>query len=296
MKCVVQIQNPSIKKLNMRTKYRAWSKKTFQNKTNKSAAAQSFFSVIGLGSVPGRSPEIQPVGSHRLVATSSRRGPHRCKKCTVQQRRICEPQCKKRKGGMKPTEHSVLKVLVCHVVDAFKSCLLWVGQNDVPNGITHISQSIGDTESKTVDWVGVHLQGNIPERSRFEPLVELNPLFQPPASTRRRTWRSRWKPSCGRLHKPLLVASGPPMMMSATGPDRPRPGPSPLCSTSTATLGPWKSSMASGLRCPWWSLWVPQGNQETAKEHQVWRTMQRRWSSSWMRTTWADLRAEWRQC
>ena len=38
----------------------------------------------GLGSIPGRCLLIQPAGSHRLVAMSSRRGPPRCKRVSVQ--------------------------------------------------------------------------------------------------------------------------------------------------------------------------------------------------------------------
>ena len=48
------------------------------------SAAPHFLPAIGLGSIPGRCLLIQPVGSHRLVAMSSRRGPPCCKRINVQ--------------------------------------------------------------------------------------------------------------------------------------------------------------------------------------------------------------------
>ena len=52
--------------------------------TERLPAALHFLPVIGLGSIPGRCLLIQPVGSHRLVAMSSRRGPPCCKRINVQ--------------------------------------------------------------------------------------------------------------------------------------------------------------------------------------------------------------------
>ena len=77
-------------------------------------------------------------------------------------RRIHEPQCKterKQNGGWPPLMHSVLDVLVRHMVDAFQAGLLRIRQHNVPNGIANMAQPIGDAEPQAVHWVGVHLQG-----------------------------------------------------------------------------------------------------------------------------------------
>ena len=55
-----------------------------------------------------------------------------------------------------------------------------VGKDHCPDRITHMSQSIGYTETEAVDRVRVHLQWDIPERgSRLQPLVELNAVLHP---------------------------------------------------------------------------------------------------------------------
>ena len=75
---------------------------------------------------------------------------------------------------------SSLEMLICQVVDALQACFLGVCQNHRPNGIAHMPQAIGHAESKTVNRVGVHLQGHISEWcSWLKPLVELNPVLHP---------------------------------------------------------------------------------------------------------------------
>ena len=76
--------------------------------------------------------------------------------------------------------HSVLDVLVRHMVDAFQAGLLRIRQHNVPNGITNMAQPIGDAEPQAVHWVGINLQGHIAERSCwFQPLVKLNAVLHP---------------------------------------------------------------------------------------------------------------------
>ena len=76
--------------------------------------------------------------------------------------------------------HSVLDVLVRHMVDAFQAGFLRVCQHNVPNGVAHVAQPIGDAEPQAMHWVGVHLQGHIAERSCWlKPLVELDPVLHP---------------------------------------------------------------------------------------------------------------------
>ena len=98
-------------------------------------------------------------------------------------RRIHEPQCKterKQNGGWPPLMHSVLDVLVRHMVDAFQAGLLRIRQHNVPNDIANMAQPIGDAEPQAVHWVGVHLQGHIAERSCWlQPLVELDAVLHP---------------------------------------------------------------------------------------------------------------------
>ena len=87
---------------------------------------------------------------------------------------------KKTKWGWLPLMHSVLEVLVRHMVDAFQAGLLRIRQHNVPNGITNMAQPIGDAEPQAVHWVGINLQGHIAERSCwFQPLVELNAVLHP---------------------------------------------------------------------------------------------------------------------
>ena len=96
------------------------------------------------------------MGSHRLVAVSSRLRYSHCKR------------------------GSSLEVLVRKVVDALKACLLWVCKNHRPDCITDVAHAIGNTEAKAVDRIGVHLQGHIPEWGcRLQPLVELNAVLDP---------------------------------------------------------------------------------------------------------------------
>ena len=98
-------------------------------------------------------------------------------------RRIHEPQCKNKKrqnGRWPPRMHSVPDVLVRHMVDAFQAGLLRIRQHNVPNGITHMAQPIGDAEPQAVHRVGINLQGHIAERSCwFQPLVELDAVLDP---------------------------------------------------------------------------------------------------------------------
>ena len=144
--------------------------------------APHFLPAIGLGSIPGRCLLIQPVGSHRLVAMSSRRGPPCCKSINVQPGGSMSLNAKTKgdKMGVATLMHSVPNVLVRHIVDAFQAGLLRIRQHNVPDGITNLAQSIGDAEPQAVHWVGIHLQGHIAERSCwFEPLVELNAVLYP---------------------------------------------------------------------------------------------------------------------
>ena len=110
--------------------------------------APHFLPAIGLGSIPGRCLLIQPVGSHRLVAMSSRRGPPCCKSINVQPggSMSLNAKTKGNKMGVAPLMHSVPNVLVRHIVDAFQAGLLRIRQHNVPNGITNLAQSIGDAE------------------------------------------------------------------------------------------------------------------------------------------------------
>ena len=62
--------------------------------------------------------------------------------------------------------HSVLDALVSHIVDAFQAGLLRVCQHNVPDGVAHMAQPIGNAEPEAMDWVGVNLQRNVAERSR----------------------------------------------------------------------------------------------------------------------------------
>ena len=88
------------------------------------------------------------------------------------------PNKKKTKWGWLPLMHSVLDVLVRHMVDAFQAGLLRIRQHNVPN--TNMAQPIGDAEPQAVHWVGINLQGHIAERSCwFQPLVELNAVLHP---------------------------------------------------------------------------------------------------------------------
>ena len=85
-----------------------------------------------------------------------------------------------KKKGVVPMVHSVLDVLVSHIVDAFQAGLLRVCQHNVPDSVTHMAQSIGNAEPETVDWIGVHLQGNVSERSRgLKPLVKFDSVLHP---------------------------------------------------------------------------------------------------------------------
>ena len=74
----------------------------------------------------------QPVGSHRLVGVSSRlRSPS-------------HKSCNRAATALDANESpSSLEVLVGQIVDALQACLLWVGKNHSPNGITHAAQAIG---------------------------------------------------------------------------------------------------------------------------------------------------------
>ena len=146
-------------------------------------AAPHFLPAIGLGSIPGRCLLIQPVGSHRLVAMSSRRGPPCCKRINVQPGGSMSLNAKTKgdkKGGWPPLMHSVPNVLVRHMVDAFQAGLLRIRQHNVPDGIANQAQSIGDAEPQAVHRVGINLQGHIAERSCwFQPLVELDAVLHP---------------------------------------------------------------------------------------------------------------------
>ena len=74
--------------------------------------------------------------------------------------------------------HSVLDVLVSHVMDAFQAGFLRVCQHNVPNGVAHVAQPIGNAEPQAMDRVGVNLQRNIAERSRgLKPLVKFNSVL-----------------------------------------------------------------------------------------------------------------------
>ena len=76
--------------------------------------------------------------------------------------------------------HSVLDVLVGHIVDAFQAGLLRVCQHNVPDGVAHMTQPIGKAEPEAMDWVGVNLQRDVAERSRgLKPLVEFNSVLHP---------------------------------------------------------------------------------------------------------------------
>ena len=54
------------------------------------------------------------------------------------------PNAKSKRKGVTPAVHSVLDVLVGHIVDAFQAGLLRVCQHNVLDGIAHMTQPIGD--------------------------------------------------------------------------------------------------------------------------------------------------------
>ena len=118
-----------------------------------------------------------PPPAHRFLRTS---GCELTSKVPLQKLQSCNGALGSKQNGRKSRERSSLKMLVRQVMDALQSCLLGVGQNHRPNGITHVSKAIGNTEPQTVDWIGVHFQRHIPEGGGWlQPFAELNAVLHP---------------------------------------------------------------------------------------------------------------------